>query len=392
MPDRTFSVIEADNPSDPFLDIRPYNDAEVAPVLARLLSNPELLSVIAKLRTPRLARLFGRALHPIVRLGLQSQLDGVVTVRDFQVRIESYVSQMLQRTSDGLFVSGLEDLDPGMPHLFVSNHRDITLDPALVNYALHKQGRDTVRIAIGDNLLTRDYATDLMRLNKSFIVERSVRGPRQMLISLRHLSSYIVHSIVEDKVPVWIAQREGRAKDGWDRTEPAIIKMLTISMPKGGDLSEHIKALRIVPVSISYELDPLDAAKARELYEQEQSGDYQKAENEDLRSIGAGIAGNKGEIHVHFGEMLSGPFDSPTAVADDIDRQVVGNYKIQRSNLFAWRSVHGSLPQGYRVNDPDGLREAEFMARINALPREHRSFALQTYLNPIANRRELGLS
>lgn len=382
------------NPSadqDPFADIRPYNDSEVRSVIDRLLGHPQLLSMLARLRAPRLARLFGRALHPIVRSALRRQLGSVETVRDFQSRIETYVRRMVERSTDGFKVSGLERLEEGVAYLYISNHRDITLDPALVNYALYRQGRDTVRIAIGDNLLQRDYAADLMRLNKSFIVNRSVKAPRKLLAVLRHLSSYILHSICEDNVPVWIAQRDGRAKDGWDRTEPAIIKMLTMSMPKGHDLSEHIKRLRIVPVSISYELDPCDLAKARELSDKQRFGRYEKGEDEDLRSIGLGISGDKGVISIVFGQMLTGQYDSVNSVATAVDLQVVGNYPIPVTSLFAWRAVHGNYPEGFAVDDPDGSREKVFLHRIDGMPAEYRPHALQMYLNPIRNRQELGI-
>ena len=181
--------------------------------------------------------------------------------------------KMIDTTVSGLSVSGLDQLSPDQSYVFVSNHRDIAMDPALVNWVLHLNQHQTLRVAIGDNLLTKPYVSDLMRLNKSFIVNRSATAPREKLKAAKHLSSYIHHSITEDRQNIWIAQREGRAKDGLDRTNSAVIGMLGLSKAKPVPLADHIKTLNIVPVSISYEYDPCDEAKAKELYMQQTHGD-----------------------------------------------------------------------------------------------------------------------
>ena len=211
---------------DDFADIRPYNDDEVPAVLARLLVDPELLRAISRLKFKYLAGILGWPLRQLVRGALQRELAGVNDVRGFQSVVEGYMSRMIEDSTAGFTVSGLDRLQKGEPYLLMSNHRDITLDPAFTNYALYHNGLDTVRIAIGDNLLTKPWVSDLMRLNKSFIVKRSATGPREVFKAYKELSAYIRHSIQVERAPIWIAQREGRAKDGIDRTEPAIISDL----------------------------------------------------------------------------------------------------------------------------------------------------------------------
>lgn len=380
-----------------FADIRPYNDDEVLPVLDRLLADDEFISAIASLRLGSWHKRVSFLLYPIVRYILRRELRGVSKVRDFQNIVKKYMDGMVASSTKGFTVSGLDELDPKKAYLFMSNHRDIALDPAFVNYAMYHNNHDTVRIAIGDNLLTKPYVSDLMRINKSFIVRRSAKGPRQVLAAYRQLSAYIRHSIEEDNNPIWIAQREGRAKDGNDRTEPAIIKMIAISQNKKQEsFSEFINKLHLVPVAISYELDPCDGAKAKELFETQSQGRYQKAEHEDVESIARGIAGDKGRVHVSFGEPLSGDFETPESVATEIDRQVISNYVLHPTNFFAYKILHGHYPEGvYSAQQTPfsivGLEaeEAAFKRRIDALPKEHQPYALGIYANTITRKQAL---
>ena len=364
--------------TDKFSDIRPYTDAEVSGVLARLLADPEFIDAIAALRFGWPGRLLRWPLRALVRRALAGELAGVEDVHSFQRVVEKYLSAMIRGSTAGFTVSGLDNLAPGRASLFISNHRDIALDPAFTNYALHHNGHATVRIAIGDNLLTKPYVSDLMRLNKSFIVKRSARGPRQILEAYRHLSAYIHHSINEDEAPVWIAQREGRAKDGIDRTEPAIIKMLAMSRDKRtGSFGDHIASLNIVPMSISYELDPCDARKAAELHAVAKTGHYEKAEHEDVASIAAGIAGQKGRVHVAFGKPLGGGLDTPEAVAQALDAEIIHHYKLFGTNVHAYRLLHGThapLPAGEAL--AGSCSQASFERRIQAMPEPHREYAL----------------
>jgi len=372
--------------TDPFADIRPYDDREVAAVLARLLDNAEFLDAIARYRFGRAGALLPFLCRPLVRAVLGRELRGVSDVRSMQMVIKRYMDRMIERSTAGFTVSGLERLDPDRAHLFISNHRDITMDPAFTNYALHRSGRDTVRIAIGDNLLTKPWVSDLMRLNKSFIVKRSLSGPRELLTASKTLARYIRHSIQQDNAPVWIAQREGRAKDGVDRTEPAVIKMLSLGRDKSTEaFAEHIRGLRIVPVAISYELDPCDGMKARELHQVAVAGSYRKGEQEDVASIAQGIAGDKGRVHVSFGTPLTADFADADAVAAEIDSQVIAEYCLHPTNFYAYRRLAGAdavLPEDLHAEEGD-CTEAAFDARIAALPEEQRPYALGIYANAV---------
>lgn len=376
--------------SDPFAAIRPFNDDEVRPTIDRLLASPDFLTALVRLRLGDGARPFAWLLRPLAAAYVRWQARGVDTVHDLQMRMKGYLDRMIEETTAGFTVSGLEHLDPERAHLFISNHRDIAMDPAFTNYALHLAGHRTLRIAIGDNLLTERWVADLMRLNKSFIVQRSARGPRELLAASRLLSQYIRQSIQVDGEPVWIAQREGRAKDGRDRTEAAVIKMLSLSRDKTSEtFGDHIASLRIVPVAISYELDPCDALKAHELAQRHATGTYAKADREDVTSIGRGIAGSKGRVHVAFGTPIGSDVETPADVAAEIDRQIIGNYRLRPPNLWAWRDLEGS-------GDPDGITihegscsEAAFRGRMEMMPEEDRAYALAAYANALRSAQEL---
>lgn len=374
--------------NDPFAEIRPYADNEVAEVLARLLSDNEMLDTVAAFRFGAVARALPFLMRPAVRYYLSREVRNVASVGDLQAVLRHYMDRMIASTTAGFTVAGLENLDAQTPYLFMSNHRDIAMDPAFTNYALHSQSRDTVRIAIGDNLLTKPWVSDLMRLNKSFIVRRRASAPRELLARSRQLSDYIRYSLQEERAPIWIAQREGRAKDGLDRTEPAIIKMLTLGRNKASeDFSGYIAALNIVPVAISYELDPCDAAKANELWQRRECGNYAKGEQEDVASIGKGIAGNKGRVHVCFGSPLGEGFATPAEVAREIDRQIISNYCLHPTNLQAYRMQGGDSAEAQGLHqEPGSVSEASFAARIEAIPDAQRGDALAIYANAVRSK------
>ena len=375
--------------TDPFADIRPYRDQEVGAVLARLLDNPEFLGALATYRLGRLASLLPRLVHLFVRYRLAREVRGVTDVRTIQIIIERYMTRMIEGATGGFSVSGLDRLKPVRPYLYMSNHRDIAMDPAFTNYALHRGGYETARIAIGDNLLSKPWVSDLMRLNKSFIVRRSVSGPRELLAASKILANYIQYSILQEDSPVWIAQREGRAKDGIDRTEPVIIKMLSMSRDKSKyTFGEHIGGLGIVPVAISYELDPCDAMKAKELFEKTTQGHYEKAEQEDIASIAQGIAGEKGRVHVSFGTPLGRNLGTPDAVAQEVDKQIINEYCLHPTNLYAYRRLYGgrALAAAKLHVEEGDYSEAAFDARIEAMPAAHRPFALNIYANAVVSK------
>lgn len=381
--------------NDPYQDIRPYHDNEIRPVLDRLLETPEFISSIAGFAYPRLRRLFPVLLDALTRRRLKSQLRPVHDVSGMQDVIAGYMDKMIERTTTGLTHSGLDALPKGQSFLFISNHRDIAMDPAFVNYMLYHSGHDTLYIAIGDNLLKRPFVTDLMRLNKSFIVRRSLKG-RELLKSSKLLSEYIDY-LVGRQNNVWIAQREGRAKDGIDRTDTALLKMLGMARKKEG-LAAALNALNIVPVSISYELDPCDELKAVELQQKAEHGFFEKDEKSDIHSIVTGMIGNKGRVHVAFGDLLKFDEDADDeAIAALIDQQVLSHYRIQSSNVLAVRMLDEQSSdimsklseagqQFIRQYSLDAGIETAFRDRILAMPDKAQQYALQMYANPVISR------
>ncbi|WP_139313666.1 1-acyl-sn-glycerol-3-phosphate acyltransferase [Salinicola sp. MH3R3-1] len=373
---------------DRFADIRPYHDEEVEAVLARLAHDSELLDAITRFRLPRLARFAPPLARALASFRLQREMRGVKTVRDLQLRIADYMAHMISHSTRGFTVEGLDRLDANQAYLFIGNHRDIAMDPAFVNYALYSEGHDTVRIAIGDNLLQKPFVTDLMRLNKSFIVPRSAKGKRAMLAAYQSLSGYIRHSITDDNHSVWMAQREGRAKDGIDRTDSAIVKMLCMArrLEEGdSDIGQAVQELKIVPVSISYEYDPCAINKARELHAKETDGAYQKVEFEDIFSIVAGITGDKGRVKLKFGTPLSSDFESADQVAEEIDRQVLENYPTFPSHQLALAET-GLAPELVDLSGVTPEDRERFQTQLAAVPDALRHWWLLQYANPILNR------
>ena len=213
---------------DEFADIRPYNDTEFPEILERLLSEPDLVKGLAYFMRPRWKGPLKLLARSLVRWRLQKDLTGLESIAEFQLWLASYVEKIIDKTTTGLTIVGIDKLNKEKNYIWLSNHRDIALDPTLVNYALHLSHHATGRIAIGDNLLKNPVVGDLMRLNKSFIVKRSIIAKRDKYTALQLLSKYIRHSIEEGQ-SIWIAQQEGRAKDGIDSTDTAVLKMLSLS-------------------------------------------------------------------------------------------------------------------------------------------------------------------
>jgi hypothetical protein len=367
--------------TDPFHDIRPYNDDEVRPVIDALIHNKELLDVLGRFKFPRTKSLLGPAMNPLVRWALKREFEGVDTVFAWQKIISKYMGKTLKRTVSQLTYSGLEYLQSGKGYLFISNHRDITMDPALVSYGLEQNGLETPRVAIGDNLLQKPYVSDIMRLNKSFVVKRSATGIREKMKSYMDLSSYIDQS-VHTGHNIWIAQREGRAKDGIDATDVAVMKMLYMCKKKSGQsYADYINSLHIVPVSIAYEFDPCDVAKAEELAALANNGEYVKGKFEDMKSIVKGITGHKGKVHVAFGKPLEGEFAAPEDIARAIDASIAQNYCLQDTNLAA-----RALQTGQQH-----AAQAVLEQRFADLDVEQKQHALAMYANPVIRKNDFNL-
>lgn len=374
-----------------FESIRPYRDDEVSAVLARLLADPAFLQTLLRFRFPRLAGPLGWLLKPVIAHRLRREVAGINSVDALQGKLEPYVDRVIERASDGISYSGLEQLQSGRPYLYIANHRDIVMDPAFVNYALYHAGQPTPRIAIGDNLLQKPFVGDLMRLNKSFIVQRSVSGRREKLAAYQLLSAYINHSIRTEQQSVWIAQAEGRAKDGDDRTDSAILKMFHMAN-KEQPFEQALAELHLIPVSISYEYDPCDLAKARELRIRAETGDYQKAEGEDDLSIAQGITGHKGRVHVSFGSEIRQPSADAKQLALAVDAQILASYRLFPVHYLAyaqWAERDSSLavPQAEDLFSAAELTTAQqqWQQRLHACPVEDRPYLIGQYARPVAN-------
>ncbi|WP_045858354.1 1-acyl-sn-glycerol-3-phosphate acyltransferase [Teredinibacter purpureus] len=376
-----------------FEDIRPYNDDEVRPIIERLLADGEFLDTLAKFKLPSAMGFAARALRSVVRKRLAKEVGHINNVESFQALIEKYLSRSINETVKSLTYSGLEHINANEPYLFISNHRDIAMDPALINWVLFHNNYPTMRIAIGDNLLTKPFAADLMRLNKSFIVRRNLASRREKLAAAKKLASYIHHSVLTDRENLWIAQREGRAKDGWDKTNPALINMFAMSKPSDMPFEDFIREARIVPVSISYAYDPCDIDKAHELHQKAVHGSYTKDEHEDVMSIARGITGYKEAVHVSFGTLLEDGLETADDVAEEIDRQVESNYILHSTNCFAYELLEHKTPsvrvgaEGIAFETYDwGKARAQFKDRIATCNDSTRKIVLTGYANPVYRR------
>lgn len=378
-----------------FNAIRPYNDDEVPTVIKRLSKDEEFINIILEFRFPHLAHTFGWLLKPFVAYKLKKYLSKIHSVRDLQLIAADYVEHSISESINHFEYSGAENLDKQKTYLFMANHRDIVMDPSLTNYALHLIGMSTPRIAIGDNLLQKQYVADLMRLNKSFVVYRSLIGRKEKLAAYQMLSSYINHSILIDHESIWIAQAEGRAKDGDDETDPALLKMLHISR-KEEELRDVIASINLLPVSISYEYDPCDLIKARELYIRANEGKYQKIKGEDDRSIALGITGFKGDVHIHFGKQITEGFDDAKQLADVVDQQVLSNYHLFPAHYLAyamWEKADPalSIPTIETLFTEEKIKQAklEWEKRLHACPDEHKPYLIMQYAYPVYNKYKL---
>lgn len=379
---------------DEFEDIRPYHDHEVSAALDALVNDQEFTAFLAGWLAPQLNRWLPGLLRKAVSFYLKRELGGVSDIAGFQQVVSSYAERLVREGTTEFIYEGFDALEPGKAYLFVSNHRDIAGDSMLLDYALYLSNLETVRIAIGDNLVQRDFATSLMRLNKGFFIKRSAGGPRKAYAALLQSSQYITHSLA-DGHSIWIAQSEGRAKDALDVTDPAIIKMFVLAHRKR-PLAEVIRELNIVPLSISYEFDPCDVLKSSELGIREREGGYTKPPGEDLLSLVRGLVGQKGRVVLRLGQPLDDDFDTVEQVAGEIDRQIISKMELFPVNYWAlsrldeepYKSLAAQLSD--EVTSKLGRKESMALTnRLRTCPPPDRSYFLKMYANPILNRQRL---
>ena len=369
--------------------IRPFEPSELPEVFDRLLQNEQFLQVLAYLYPGVPKEAIGMKMHQC-RTNL-----------DFQKAFcYDFLKNLLAKASLGI-TADFHNIDVKKRHTFVSNHRDIVLDSALLHVELIDAGSDTTtEIAIGDNLLKLPWVKDIVRLNKSFIVERSL-PMRQMLMASKRLSDYMHFVIAEKNDNVWIAQREGRAKNSDDRTQEAILKMMT--MGGEGTIAERLKALHIVPLAISYEFDPCDWLKAREMQLRRDVANWKKGPMDDVISMQTGIMGYKGHIHYHCAPCIDQWIDSLpadmsktdfyAAVAQHIDHEIWRGYRLYPSNYVALDLLRGNNDMASHYTEADRTAFEKYLegqlAKINDLPNADTAFLrermLEMYANPAIN-------
>ena len=376
----------------PFDAIRPFEPEELPEVFERLLGNAQFAQVVAYV------------FKDVPFDMLAQKMRACKTNLEFQVAFcYPFIKGLLQKASLGCDMN-VDAIDMEKRYTFVSNHRDIVLDSALLDVLLVDAGcKTTCEIAIGDNLLSLPWVKDLVRINKSFIVERSV-SLRQMLLSSKRLSDYMHLVIAQKHDNVWIAQREGRAKDSNDRTQESIIKMMV--MGGEGTLVERLQGLHIVPLAISYEYDPCDFLKAQEFQLKRDIADWKKGPMDDVVSMQTGIMGYKGHIHYDAAPCIDAWLDTLDpdmpkadffkAVATHIDEEVFRRYRLYPSNYVALDELEGTTAHADRYTAEqkaqfDGYI-AQQMAKIQ-LPDKDEAFLrerlLTMYANPARNQEQL---
>lgn len=282
---------------------------------------------------------------------------------EFQTRMIYPVVKMLgTRVSTSMRLDKWETIDRSVEHLFLSNHRDIVLDAGLLNILRHEKGFKTTEIAIGDNLLIHPWIDKLVRLNKSFIVRRGL-SMKERLVASKHMAEYIHHALSTKKESVWIAQREGRAKNSDDKTQDSLLKMLAL-YPEDKSFLESLKELNLIPLSISYEYDPCDYLKAKEFQQKRDDPDFKKTQRDDLLNMEIGILGRKGDIVFRFGTCINAELDKITEpdkrlqaelAAKIIDKEIHANYEIFPCNYIA----HDLLNKESRFADKYSNEQAE---------------------------------
>ena len=366
---------------DDYADIAPYSGNQVREAVERLKQNKAFLESLGEMTLPT-----WRFLAPVKRMQLKNELypvlDTVNTVKDFQEKITSdFVLDSIIKNSMTIFTwEGLDNLEKDGAYFYFSNHRDIVLDCALLNFTLGRQGYKYAEIAVGDNLLINQLATDLFKLNGAVTVKRSL-SLRDKFHESKRLSAYFIDTITKNKRSMWVAQKSGRAKDGMDLTSPSIVKMLHMSQKENGmDLKTLLAKCRIVPVAISYEFDPCDINKGRELLKKSLKGAYKKKKYEDLIQILLGLKRFKGCVHLHIGKPLKAEYTDHIEVAEEIDRQIHLGYKLWASNYIAYDLLDPAERFSDKYTKSD---KKSFIARYKDLADDLLQMVLHSYANPV---------
>lgn len=318
-----------------FEDIRPYNNLEFKAAYLRLLEYRGFQETMAMFLPD----------YPISQF--RQNLGNFNTVEEAQRDLDKrFVDVFIAQSSKGVTLSGIENINENESYMFIGNHRDITFDPALLEYYFFVEKRKTSRIAVGDNLYSTPVLNEVAKLNKMVKVKRT-GTMREKLENSHTLAAYIQQSLFEENESVWIAQRDGRTKDGNDYTKHGLVKMITLGNDQ--NLIETIRRMKITPVTVSYEFEPCDKLKARELAISEHTV-YQKQPGEDFNSIKQGIFGQKGRMSLTIGTPIEGELDTiPENISNNdkinlvcqlIDKQIYRNYTLYPTNYIAHDVLH----------------------------------------------------
>ena len=365
--------------------IRPFYDAEVNE------------AIVSSLNHPMMKALMNFSFPEVEDSVWKEQLKKTHSIRDFQCNfIYNSVQRVLEKTSDGLTTSGFEKLEKNTSYLFISNHRDILLDTSLLNASLFEHRLVMTASAIGDNLVTKSFIKILAKLNRNFLVQRGLT-PREMLESSKLLSEYIGQLLLRENRSVWIAQREGRTKDGNDATNPGVLKMLGMGSDEQ-DLMDYFKKIKIVPVSISYEYDPTDSLKMPQILAEANQEIYIKDKNEDFITLMRGVLGPKRRIHIHVGDVIYKEIDAIKvefdnsnkqiqALAQVIDDSILSTYRLWPTNYIAYDIVNQTNTYSHLYSENErSLFERRLEMRIDHNnPLVLQSF-LAMYANPVVNK------
>ncbi|MEO8517061.1 MAG: 1-acyl-sn-glycerol-3-phosphate acyltransferase [Flavobacterium sp.] len=365
--------------------IRPFYDSEINDAILKVIDHPMMKALM-------------NFCFPGVDDEIwKQQLRKTYSVRDFQCNfIYHGVKQVLEKSSDGLTTSGFEKLEENTAYLFISNHRDIVLDTTLLNASLFEHNLKMTSSAIGDNLVKKSFLKVLAKLNRNFLVQRGLT-PREMLTSSKLLAEYMAQLLLHENRSVWIAQREGRTKDGNDETNPGVLKMIAMGSDEC-NLMDYFKKIKVVPVSISYEYDPTDALKMPQLLAEANNEIYIKEKNEDFKTLLSGIIGQKKRIHIHIGDVLDTEIDEIKAnfdtsnkqiqaLAQVIDDSILSSYKLWPTNYIAYDIVNNSTAHSHLYTQNEKLLfERRLEMRIDHEHEIAKQSFLDMYANPVVNK------
>lgn len=368
-----------------FDEIRFFDDSEVNEALLGIARDP-MMNALMSFTFPDTDKKIWR-----------EQFKNIHSVSDFQHNFIAHtIRQILAKSSEGLTTSGFDKLDKQTPYLFISNHRDIVLDTSLINLVLLEKGLIMTASAIGDNLVQKTFLHDLAKLNRNFLVQRGL-PLREQLKSSQIMSEYIKELLHTENRSVWIAQREGRTKDGNDVTQQGVLKMLAMAA-EDIPLADYFKTLKIVPVSISYEYDPTDSLKMPQLLAKHRDEEYIKGKDEDFMTMLSGVLGQKKRIHLHAGNVLDTELDDIAAnsenknkqlqaIAQIIDDSIIQNYKLWPTKFIAYDLLHNTDTYADQYTEQEKhlfVRRLEM--RIDPSDAISKDYFLAMYANPLVNK------